>query len=301
MNIIYTFLTQLGVRRVSEHYCRKMLLSAPMSDTLLGIKNLLARMGVPTRGVRYEDLTQNPQFPSIVHIGTSFEVASEENWEKAENAIIEACKEKGINAVYTAMRLIQRFCALPPVEQDGMYGKGILELTDIQSAPYPGKSVVPHYCKATFDRRLLVGETRESVLAPLQAVIDELSAADPSVKARVSFAAGQETCYTGAVIAADRFFPAWKAETDAPYIQAIYKAVRDMGYTPELTGYSFCTNGSHYGGEAGIPCIGIGPGREDLAHTVDEYIEISELIDICRYDIAVCNAMMAPTVPVDVE
>ena len=82
MNIIYTFLTQLGVRRVSEHYCRKMLLSAPMSDTLLGIKNLLARMGVPTRGVRYEDLTQNPQFPSIVHIGTSFEVASEENWEK---------------------------------------------------------------------------------------------------------------------------------------------------------------------------------------------------------------------------
>lgn len=209
--------------------------------------------------------------------------------------------EKGVNAVYSAMKIIDRFRALPPIEQEGMFGKGILELTDIQSAPYPGASVVPHYCKATFDRRLLVGETRESVLAPLQAIIDELSAVDPTLKAKVSFAAGEETCYTGATIAADRFFPAWRVDTDADYIQAIYSAVRAMGYEPQLTGYSFCTNGSHYGGEAGIPCIGIGPSRENLAHTVDEYIEISELIDICRYDVAVCNAMMDPAVPVDVD
>ena len=72
-----------------------------------------------------------------------------------------------------------------------------------------------------------------------------------------------------------------------------------MGYAPALTGYSFCTNGSHYAGEAGIPCIGIGPSRENLAHTADEYVEISQLTDISRYYTAVCNALLFPAKEVD--
>ena len=122
---------------------------------------------------------------------------------------------------------------------------------------------------------------------------------DPTLKAKVSFTTGEEQCYTGATIAADRFFPAWRVPTDSDFVQAIYKAVCDMGYKPQLTGYSFCTNGSHYAGEAGIPCIGIGPSRENLAHTVDEYIEVSELLDISRYYTAVLNAMMDPETNID--
>ena len=53
----------------------------------------------------------------------------------------------------------------PPVQNK--LGKGILELTDVKSSPYPGASVVPEYCRATYDRRLLVGETKESVLQPI--------------------------------------------------------------------------------------------------------------------------------------
>ena len=207
--------------------------------------------------------------------------------------------EKGVNAVYAACRIIERFRALPPIEQEGMFGKGIMELTDMKSEPYPGASVVPHYCRVTFDRRLLVGETRESVLAPLQAIIDEMAKDAPTLKAKVSFTAGEEKCYTGATIVADRFFPAWRVPTDSDFVQAIYKSVCDMGYQPKLTGYSFCTNGSHYAGEAGIPCIGIGPSRENLAHTVDEYIELNELMDISHYYTAVLNAMMNPKTVID--
>jgi acetylornithine deacetylase/succinyl-diaminopimelate desuccinylase-like protein len=47
---------------------------------------------------------------------------------------------------------------------------------------------------------------------------------------------------------------------------------------PKVTQYSFCTNGSHYAGEAGIRTIGFGPSRENLAHTIDEYIEIDQLL-----------------------
>ena len=245
--------------------------------------------------------------PDLVVIGE----ASEMNIKCSQRGRAEICletygvpchsanPEKGVNAVYAACRIIDRFRALPPVEQEGMFGKGILELTDIRSAPYPGASVVPHYCRVTFDRRLLVGETRESVLAPLQAVIDEMRKDDPTLRAKVSFTAGEEQCYTGAVIAADRFFPAWRVPADSDFVEAVCKAVCDMGYHPQLTGYSFCTNGSHYAGEAGIPCIGIGPGRENLAHTVDEYIELDELVAVSRYYTAVLNAVMDPAAAID--
>jgi acetylornithine deacetylase/succinyl-diaminopimelate desuccinylase-like protein len=51
--------------------------------------------------------------------------------------------------------------------------------------------VVPDYCRATYDRRLLVGETKESVIAPLENALAELIAQDPQFKARVSYAVGQ--------------------------------------------------------------------------------------------------------------
>ena len=44
-----------------------------------------------------------------------------------------------------------------------------------------------------------------------------------------------------------------------------------------ITQYNFCTNGSHYAGEAGIKTIGLGPSLENLAHTRNEYIEVEQL------------------------
>ena len=46
----------------------------------------------------------------------------------------------------------------------------------------------------------------------------------------------------------------------------------------KISHFDFCTNGSHFCGEAGIPTIGYGPSLESLAHVRDEYIEIDQLI-----------------------
>ena len=80
--------------------------------------------------------------------------------------------EKGVNAVYSMAEIINKLQEIP-YEEDEFLGKGILELTDIKSSPYPGASVVPSYCKATYDRRLLVGETKESVLKPIVELIED--------------------------------------------------------------------------------------------------------------------------------
>lgn len=184
--------------------------------------------------------------------------------------------EKGVNAVRLMMRFLARLETLPVAEQPGL-GSGIMELTDIISSPYPGSSVVPERCLATFDRRLLVGETPETVLAPIQAVISDLAAQDPDFSARVYLREESKPCYTGAIIHSQRFFPGWRFDESEAFVQKSAQALHEAGLMPELTTYSFCTNGSHYAGEAGIPTLGFGPSRENLAHTVDEYVELDQL------------------------
>ncbi|MGL5329366.1 MAG: YgeY family selenium metabolism-linked hydrolase [Peptostreptococcaceae bacterium] len=184
--------------------------------------------------------------------------------------------QKGINAVYKMSKIIERIQQLVPPTHP-VLGDGILVLTDIKSSPYPGASVVPEYCKATFDRRLLVGETKEAVLAPIQDLLDEMMKEDSELKAKVSYAIGKEMCYTGNVIEGERFFPGWLYDENDEFVQAAYQGLKNAGIDPEITQYSFCTNGSHYAGEAGIKTIGFGPSRENLAHTIDEHIEIEQL------------------------
>ena len=199
--------------------------------------------------------------------------------------------EKGVNAATAMCALIDEIVKLPPTRDERMVGDGILVLTDIKSAPYPGASVVPHYCRATFDRRLLVGETRESVLAPIEAIIDEQKRCDPSLQAKVSYPLGSATCSTGETVEAERFFAPWWFAADERVLR-VKAAMEERGLKPQITGYSFCTNGSYYAGEAGIPTFGYGPSRENLAHTVDEHIALKDLYDAVDGYLAILHTIL---------
>lgn len=199
--------------------------------------------------------------------------------------------EKGVNAVYKMAKVIEAVRTLEPTEHS-VLGKGILELTDIKSSPYPGASVVPEYCSATYDRRLLVGETRESVLTPIKALLEELKKEDPELEARVSYSIGREKCYTGEEIEGERFFPGWLFDREEDYVKAVRGELEQMGFHPSITQYNFCTNGSHYAGEAGIKTLGMGPSRENLAHTINEYIEIEQLSKVTENYYGIMKALL---------
>lgn len=199
--------------------------------------------------------------------------------------------EKGINAVYKMSKVIDAVRTLEPTSHP-VLGKGILELTDIKSSPYPGASVVPEYCAATYDRRLLVGETKISVLKPIEELLDRLSLEDPELKVKVSYAVGKEKCYTGDFIEGERFFPGWLFDREEDFITRVYKELTDMGCKPLITQYNFCTNGSHYAGEAGIRTLGMGPSQENLAHTINEYIEIEQLTRVTENYYGIMKALL---------
>ena len=199
--------------------------------------------------------------------------------------------EKGINAVYKMAKVIGAIRTLVPTYHP-VLGDGILELTDIKSAPYPGASVVPEYCRATYDRRLLVGETKESVLEPINGLLEKLMAEDPELKVKASYAVGRERCHTGNEIEGERFFPGWLYDKDDDFVQAVYTKLTDKGFTPEITQYNFCTNGSHYAGEAKIKTFGLGPSRENLAHTLNEYVEIEQVTKVTECYYGVMEALL---------
>lgn len=199
--------------------------------------------------------------------------------------------EKGNNAVYSMCKVVEAINKLPVATHPSL-GQGILVLTDIKSDPYPGSSCVPDYCRATYDRRTVVGETKESVLAPIIKCLEDLEKADASIHAKASYASGTGVCYTGREISAEKFFPAWLYDENEAFVQDCLKELHADGFKPEIAVYDFCTNGSYYAGEKQIRTIGLGPSREDLAHTVNEYIEISQLTGASLCYLAVMRALL---------
>lgn len=237
--------------------------------------------------------------PDIVIIGEASELNLKIGQRGRAEIVVEtfgvpahsANPEKGVNAVLSMMRLIAEIAKITPPEQP-VLGKGVSVLTDIISTPYPGASVVPSHCRATYDRRLLVGETPESVLAPFLAAVKALEAADPEFKARASYATGKELCHTGNTIEGERFFPGWLYKPEDDFVQAALAGLKTLGLTPAITHYSFCTNASHYAGERGIKTFGFGPSPENLAHTIDEYIEEDQLFGATAGYAAISKALL---------
>jgi len=188
----------------------------------------------------------------------------------------------GINAIKTMLPLLLNVEKEFIPHTHPFLGEGILEVTDIISSPYPGASVIPDRCRVTFDRRLLAGETQDQVLAQISRIVRGVAAFEPKLKAQVFIARGSAKCYTGETIEAERFAPGWLFEEDHPIVRMALAGLRSVGLNPGISHYSFCTNGSYYAGKAGIPTVGFGPSREELAHVVDEYVEIEQLVSACE-------------------
>ncbi len=199
--------------------------------------------------------------------------------------------ENGNNAVYSMCKIIDAINKLPLVSHP-LLNQGIMVLTDIKSDPYPGASCVPAYCKASYDRRTIINETKESVLKPILDCIRKLEKEDPKIKAKASYVEDYNKCYTDKMLGAQKFFPAWLYDETDDFIQDCLSELKKDGFNPEVTIYDFCTNGSYYAGEKGVKTIGLGPSKENLAHTIDEYIEINQLIGAANSYNSILKALM---------
>lgn len=193
----------------------------------------------------------------------------------------------GRNAVSDMVRVISAIDGLE-LPADPLMGPAILALTDIISAPYPGHSVIPAQCRATYDRRLLPGESAEDVLAAILALPGL-----EDVKLEAVIAQGEHTAYTGKTIRHGKFYPAWRLPEEHSLVQRALAGLHGAGQTPQIGAYRFCTNATYSAGIAHIPTIGYGPGGEGDAHVVDERLQIDDLLAAARGYRAMIEAILA--------
>lgn len=182
----------------------------------------------------------------------------------------------GRNAVLDMLRVIAALEAQPVVE-DPLVGPAIMALTDIISEPFPGHSVIPSLCKVTYDRRLLPGDTPETVLA---AVRNLPGCADIDLRAQIG--QGEYAAYTGAVLRAEKFFPAWAFPEEEWFVRQAMQGLHRAGLTPRFNAYRFCTNAAYSAGVAGVPTVGFGPAQEGDAHVINERLRLPDLIAAAR-------------------
>ncbi|MEM6702754.1 MAG: YgeY family selenium metabolism-linked hydrolase [Acidobacteriota bacterium] len=179
----------------------------------------------------------------------------------------------GSNAVHTMRRVVEQVEAIP-VPSESPVGPGVLALTAIVSDPYPAHSVIPSGCEATYERRLVPGETLEQVMGDFRAACDVAGAPETTVE----LATIDYTSYNGWHVAQPKWLPAWWFSAEQAEIAAARRSLQESGFEAELASYQFCTNAAYSAGEAGIPTIGLGPSNETLAHIVDESIALEELV-----------------------
>ena len=184
----------------------------------------------------------------------------------------------GENAIYHAARLVFGLEILADqLGADEFLGPGTLSVTGIASSAC-SRNAVPDSCELIIDRRLTLGENETKALAEVQRVI-----ARENANAEVEVAAYRTTSYTGYAVDTREVYPAWVIAADHPLVNATLQAAQtELKHRPKVTCWGFSTEGVYTAGEAGIPTVGFGPGREERAHTPDEHVRLDDVYAAAR-------------------
>jgi len=131
-----------------------------------------------------------------------------------------------------------------------------------------GASTYAASCKLTVERRMVPGETEESVVAQLREIADQLAAEDPTFRAEV-----RPTLTRGS----------FEVPADAAIVRTVLGAANEvLGHTPETRGFGFWMDAAFLA-DAGIETVVIG-ARGDGAHAdvewadVDSHVQLADIL-----------------------
>jgi acetylornithine deacetylase ArgE len=127
---------------------------------------------------------------------------------------------------------------------------------------------VPDWCEIEIDRRLLPGETPESVLAHHDAILNELKQQYPELVVE-----------SEPPTIAD---PALETDAGASVAQVAGRVLKQMGLNGELAGVPYGSDASKLA-RHGVPSIIFGPGSIDRAHAAVEYVECEQVAQAASF------------------
>ncbi|HRQ37124.1 MAG TPA: ArgE/DapE family deacylase [Chloroflexota bacterium] len=125
-------------------------------------------------------------------------------------------------------------------------------------------SVYAAHCRLQMERRTVPGETVASATAELQAIVDRLSAADPSFRATITPTFSR---------------PPLTVDEDAAIVQVVNRAAANrLGRQPAIVGQPFWTDAAIFAA-AGMETMLIGPTGHGL-HSAEEWVDVASVVDL---------------------
>ena len=162
----------------------------------------------------------------------------------------------GVNAI-TSMRAVlnelQNFKI--PFEPHKLLGQCSMSINTIAGGE--AMNIVPDNCKIQVDIRTVPGQNEQDIIDDLKKIFAELKQKNPQFDAAVSII---------------RQVGALETDSGCDFVKAFCSAVG----INETTAVGFTTDGPYFA-SLGVPVVIFGPGKPNLAHQPDEYIDISDV------------------------
>jgi succinyl-diaminopimelate desuccinylase len=175
--------------------------------------------------------------------------------------------QAGVNAILHMNKVLSALVAGYEMPTHPILGRASWTVIDI--AAWPGRltPIVPDRCEIVVDRRFFPEESTESLIGGIQAVLDRVAHDTPDFHAAVTPL---------------KRFPAHLTDPGGPVVTALRRArERELGSAGTLGTWYFGGEGAFLE-QAGIPCVGFGPGDEHLAHTPNDVVPVSHLEDAAK-------------------
>jgi acetylornithine deacetylase/succinyl-diaminopimelate desuccinylase-like protein len=204
--------------------------------------------------------------------------------------------EVGVNAVELMAQFVTSVAAIKHPRHP-VLGPRTATCIDIHSEPYPSVSMVPPHCRARFDCRFGPDETRATLIAMLGEHRSAWSGAERPPELDVHMYVAEFETFNGRRYSVAEYAPAWLTDPDSELVKACVAGLRAAGLNAEKSTYGFCTNGSLTAGLRGVTTVGYGIGREEVAHTVDEFVELDKLYAGTLGYAQVVGSLLAAGVP----
>jgi len=181
----------------------------------------------------------------------------------------------GVNPHFSVARFLQGLRELPMLSVPD-YGASTVAPTLVGSEPR-GANITPSIIRLTLDWRNVPGEDPPAILGKLQDLLDR--SLEPGCLGVIETGSRELESYTGLRMRYDDAFASFSTPLDHPWLVTARRTLEaTLGRPVEVGVWRFATDGG-YMAAAGSTILGLGPGDDTLAHTVEERLPVDQLLE----------------------
>ncbi len=171
----------------------------------------------------------------------------------------------GINAISYAAKVIE---AIQSIEFSNRNDAFEISSPSISVTMIKGgtkENIIPDWCGITVDRRMIPGETTETVMEELKRIITPILEGEKGLEIEVKMR--------------PNYWDPYLISEDEPIVRSTIDSFKQVtGEKPEIASKAACTDASHLFHLGGIPTVLFGPGDPLLSHKVDECVAMENLV-----------------------